>query len=178
LDGLKQADNTYQITTRALGGVQAVGAAATTVAGTTLTATGAASCAPSAGAGCLVAAGGVALTLYGIDQTKAGVTTLMDGTPSRTIGGAFVSQWLGISPEAAELVYGVAGLSPAVAEAYAINKLVNGQVAANAWARGAYTGTSVSSYEGGVYRYSLPEHVEGAIGDRPRFPIYHSPTVI
>ena len=125
LDGLKQADNTYQITTRVLGGVQAVGAAATAVAGTTITATGAASCAPSAGAGCLVAAGGAALTLYSIDQTKAGVTTLMDGTPSSTIGGAFVSQWLGISPEAAELVYGIAGLSPAVAEAYAINKAVN-----------------------------------------------------
>ncbi|WP_232520322.1 hemagglutinin repeat-containing protein [Ralstonia solanacearum] len=108
-DAAKRVDNSYQLSTRTLGGVQAVGGAATAIAGGTITAGGAASCGPTAGAGCLVAAGGVALSFWGLDQAKAGVSTMISGQPQATVGGIVLQQVFGISPQAAELLYGVAG---------------------------------------------------------------------
>lgn len=108
-DAAKRVDNTYQLGTRTLGGVQAVGGAATAIAGGTITAGGAASCGPTAGAGCLAAAGGVALSFWGLDQAKAGVATMISGQPQATVGGIVLQQVFGISPQAAELLYGVAG---------------------------------------------------------------------
>ncbi|MDO3594304.1 DNA/RNA non-specific endonuclease, partial [Ralstonia pseudosolanacearum] len=108
-DAAKRVDNAYQLSTRALGGVQAVGGTATAIAGGTITAGGAASCGPTAGAGCLAAAGGVALSFWGLDQAKAGVATLISGQPQATVGGIVLQQVFGISPQAAELLYGVAG---------------------------------------------------------------------
>ncbi|BEU69854.1 hemagglutinin repeat-containing protein (plasmid) [Ralstonia pseudosolanacearum] len=108
-DAAKRVDNAYQLSTRALGGVQAVGGTATAIAGGTITAGGAASCGPTAGAGCLAAAGGVALSFWGLDQAKAGVATMISGQPQATVGGIVLQQVFGISPQAAELLYGVAG---------------------------------------------------------------------
>ncbi|BCL99560.1 hypothetical protein MAFF211491_40120 (plasmid) [Ralstonia solanacearum] len=108
-DAAKRVDNTYQLSTRAMGGLQAAGGTATAIAGGTITAGGAASCGPTAGAGCLAAAGGVALSFWGLDQAKAGVSTMISGQPQATVGGIVLQQVFGISPQAAELLYGVAG---------------------------------------------------------------------
>lgn len=108
-DATARVDNEYQLSTRAFGGLQAVGGGASALAGGSIAAGGAAACAPTAGASCLAAAGGVALTFWGLDQYKAGVTTMISGQPQATVGGIVLQQVFGISPAAAELLYGVAG---------------------------------------------------------------------
>ncbi|WP_211468421.1 hypothetical protein, partial [Collimonas silvisoli] len=107
-DAGKRINNTYQITTRTLGTLQAVGGAATAVAGAGITAGGAITC-PETGVGCLVAAGGVALTGWGLDQSKAGVSTSINGQVQPTIGGQALQSMFGISSGAAELLYGMVG---------------------------------------------------------------------
>ncbi len=144
-DAAKRVDNTYQLGTRTLGGVQAVGGAATAIAGGTITAGGAASCGPTAGAGCLAAAGGVALSFWGLDQAKAGVATMISGQPQATVGGIVLQQVFGISPQAAELLYGMAGLTPGVTQAVLANRVVNAEAAANAAARGTYSTTAADA---------------------------------
>ena len=147
LDSATRVDNTYQVTTRVMGGVQAVGGAATAVAGAGVTAGGAVTC-PETGVGCLVAAGGVVMTGYGIDQTKAGVGTMLTGQQQPTLGGQLIQQMLGVSPGTAELMYGLAGLTPAAVEATLANKAVNAQIAANAAARNSYAASSTALPEG------------------------------
>ncbi|WP_013208490.1 VENN motif pre-toxin domain-containing protein [Ralstonia solanacearum] len=144
-DAAKRVDNTYQLGTRTLGGVQAVGGAATAIAGGTITAGGAASCGSTAGAGCLAAAGGVALSFWGLDQAKAGVATMISGQPQATVGGIVLQQVFGISPQAAELLYGMAGLTPGVTQAVLANRVVNAEAAANAAARGTYSTTAADA---------------------------------
>lgn len=107
-DAGKRINNTYQITTRTLGTLQAVGGAATAVAGAGITAGGAITC-PETGLGCLVAAGGAALTGWGVDQSKAGVSTSINGQVQPTIGGQALQNMFGISSGAAELLYGMVG---------------------------------------------------------------------
>ncbi|HJV75948.1 MAG TPA: hemagglutinin repeat-containing protein [Noviherbaspirillum sp.] len=124
IDATKRINNTYQITTRALGGLQAVGGAVTTVAGAGVTAAGAVTC-PETGIGCLAAAGGTAMMGYGLDQSKAGVGTVASGQQQPTLGGQLLQQMLGVSPQTAELMYGLAGLTPAAVEATLANQAAN-----------------------------------------------------
>lgn len=147
LDGAKRVDNTYQITTRVAGGLQAVGGATTAVTGAGITATGAVTC-PETGVGCLAAAGGAVVTGYGIDQSKSGVDTMITGQQQPTLGGQLIQQMLGVSPGTAELMYGLAGLTPAAVEVVLANKAVNAQVAANAAARNVSTTSSTALPEG------------------------------
>ncbi len=125
--------------------MQAVGGAVTAFAGGSITAGGAASCGPTAGAGCLAAAGGVALSFWGLDQAKAGVATMISGQPQATVGGIVLQQVFGISPQAAELLYGMAGLAPGVGQAVLANRVVNAEAAANAAARATYSTTAADA---------------------------------
>jgi len=79
----------------------------------------------------------------------AGLRTAWSGTPKATLGGLALQQLTGISQDNAELSYGLLGLSPVAMEAYALNKAVNVEAAANAWARGTYAGsiTHISGVE-------------------------------
>lgn len=125
-DATTRMDNTYQVSTRAMGGLQAIGGGASAVAGGTLATGGAAACGPTAGASCLAAAGGVALTFWGLDQAKAGVGTMISGQPQATVGGIVLQQVFGISPEAAELLYGVAGGAAGIAGDIALARMAPG----------------------------------------------------
>ncbi|MDB0524424.1 hypothetical protein LBW55_22710 [Ralstonia solanacearum] len=155
-DAAKRVDNTYQLGTRTLGGVQAVGGAATAIAGGTITAGGAASCGPTAGAGCLAAAGGVALSFWGLDQAKAGVATMISGQPQATVGGIVLQQVFGISPQAAELLYGVAGGVGGIAADAALARQAGAVVAksgaADATAANGQRGPNPGAIQGGRYR--------------------------
>ncbi|WP_052949764.1 hemagglutinin repeat-containing protein [Dyella japonica] len=112
LDNLTYVNNSYgHPFTRAGGALQAVGGAASAATGTVLAAGGAAACPESLGAGCGVAVGGTALAVWGVDQTQAGVRTAWNGAPTQTIGGYVLQQAFGISPQAAELLYGAVGVA-------------------------------------------------------------------
>lgn len=151
-DAATRVDNTYQLSTRALGGVQAVGGAATAMAGGSITAGGAAACGPTAGASCLVAAGGVALSFWGLDQAKAGVGTMISGQPQATVGGIVLQQVFGISPHAAELLYGLAGGTAGIVADAALAKqaatVLGKGTAADASAANSQRGPNLGQYKG------------------------------
>jgi filamentous hemagglutinin len=100
--------------------VQAGAGAVMTVSGLAGVATGSATCLPTVGAGCAVVAGGVGATLYGADQVSAGVKTVWEGADQATLGGTLSAAALGISPQAGEALYGLAGLTPMVIKGGAI----------------------------------------------------------
>jgi filamentous hemagglutinin len=64
---------------------------------------GVGSCAETFGLGCLFAA-------WGADQAQAGASYVWTGSPAQTFGGLVLSQIPGVTPEAAELLYGAAGI--------------------------------------------------------------------
>ena len=88
------------------------------------------------------------------------VGRVFSGTPQSTLGASLISKVTSASPEQAELTYGLLGLSPAVVEGVSINKAINLEAAANAWAKGTYTGESSTGYNGSVYRYSDPTYAD------------------
>jgi len=134
--------------TRVTGAVQAVG-------GVVGMAGGAAMC--TTGVGCV---GGAVLATVSADYGAAGLTQAITGNTQIT-NGELVLQSLGLSPQVAAITYALVGLSPAAVDALMVNRAVNAQVAANAWVRGTYNGTSTTSFTGNVYRYTLPEYSEG-----------------
>lgn len=145
------------------GGVlQAVGGLVGGAAASGLIATGGGTCVGT-GVGCMAAAGGVGLGFWSADQIAAGVGTAVKGSQQPTaVGGVILPRLTGWSAETTELGYGLVGLSPLAWEAYALNRLVNAQAAANAWTRGTYTGSSAIQYEGRVYRFSDPAYADKA----------------
>lgn len=109
-DTLTYINNSYgHPFTRVGGGLQAVGGIGATVTGGAAVATGAAGCPETLGGGCALAAGGALLTGWGLDQTQAGGRTVWNGTSTQTFGGQAIQQAFGISPQAAELMYGALG---------------------------------------------------------------------
>lgn len=74
----------------------------------------------------MAAAGGVALTFWGLDQAKSGVATMISGQPQATVGGIVLQQVFGISPAAAELLYGVAGGAAGIAGDIALARAAAG----------------------------------------------------
>jgi filamentous hemagglutinin len=151
-DAATRVDNSYQLSTRALGGVQAVGGGTTALAGGSITAGGAAACGPTAGASCLVAAGGAALTFWGLDQAKAGVDTMISGQPQATVGGIVLQQVFGISPQAAEMLYGLAGGTAGIVADAALAKqaatVLGKGAAADASAASSQRGPNLGQYKG------------------------------
>ena len=137
LDQASLANNTYQIGTRATGALQATGGVLTGAVGVGMVVTGGASCLET-GVGCLALAGGTALTGWSADQTKAGWTAATTGQPQQTLGGSALSQLFGISPQAGEMLYGLAGLSPATVEAVSLNRAASLYGAANSAAGTTY----------------------------------------
>lgn len=113
-DKAEAVDEKYAITIRTGGALQAVGGAATAVAGY-----GGATLACTTGVGCIPAAmGGTALATYGLDNLYAGTNTLIDGKNHRTWGADAISQVFGISAESAELLYSLpsmgGGIKPTI----------------------------------------------------------------
>jgi filamentous hemagglutinin len=88
----------------------------------------------------------------GVKQTATGNATLPYGEQ--------VLQSLGLSPQAAAYTYAVLGMTPAAVDAVIVNRAINAQAAANAWARGTYTGESAITVEGRVYRFSDPKFAD------------------
>lgn len=141
LDHLSQ----NKVGTRAGGTLQAVGGGA-------MIAGGAAGC--TTGVGCVL---GAATIVVGADNLKAGATTAMTGNPTQTAGEQVLTS-LGMSPQAASITYSVLGLTPTGVEAALTYRSVNAQAAANAWAKGTYTGQSATDFNGRVYRFSDPNY--------------------
>jgi len=111
-DGATLFDNSYgHPITRAGGALQAVGGGVTAATGAVLAAGGAAACPESLGAGCGVAISGTAIAFWGADQAQAGSRTAWNGSPTQTIGGYALQQAFGISPQAAEMLYGAVGVA-------------------------------------------------------------------
>ncbi|MBX3654967.1 MAG: hemagglutinin repeat-containing protein [Ramlibacter sp.] len=122
-----------------------------------------------AGAGVAGVVGSAALCTSGLGCLAAGVTgtvsadyavagAIQAGTGRATTPyGEQVLQSLGLSPGAAALAYGMTGLAPLLGQAVIVTRLVNAEAAAATWARGTYEGTSAATFEGTVYRVSLPE---------------------
>ncbi|RUL68622.1 hemagglutinin repeat-containing protein, partial [Dyella choica] len=117
------------IGTRALGAAQFVGGELEAVGGLATAMT----C--ETGLGCAVSA---YLTGAGLDNAAAGYNAAQTGHPTATLGQQG-GQALGLSPDAAALVYGATQLAPVGIEAYTANAAVKAQVAANAAARATYT---------------------------------------
>jgi filamentous hemagglutinin len=149
LDKASLLNNTYQVGTRTTGAVQAAGGVMTGAVGVGMVVTGGATCLET-GVGCLAAAGGTALTGWSADQTKAGWNAMTSGEPQQTLGGAALSQLFGISPQAGELLYGVAGLAPAAVEAVALNRAADAYGASQTAARATY-GASQTAPTGTVF---------------------------
>ena len=110
-DGVTRINSQYAVLTRLGGTVQALGGTAASIAGSAIAGTGLATCAPSAGLGCLAVAGGGLLALWGSDQLAAGTLAVASGVPRYTLGAHLLSEISGISLEAAELWYSVAGFA-------------------------------------------------------------------
>jgi hypothetical protein len=91
--------------TQFLGGLQAVGGGAQAVGGGALVGGGLAACGATFGGGCVVAAIGGLQMLSGWDNVKTGTETALDAKPHTTVGGELLQQ-TGLSPGAAELLYG------------------------------------------------------------------------
>ncbi|VVE76424.1 tRNA nuclease CdiA-2 [Pandoraea anapnoica] len=91
---------------RASGVAQAMAGGLTAVAGTVMTVGGGVTCAPSAGLGCVAAAGGVALTGVGLDNLNAGLQTAITGTYTPTAGATLVGAILPVDAQTAEAIYG------------------------------------------------------------------------
>jgi filamentous hemagglutinin len=113
---------------RTLGGLQMVGGALEFTGGVFAAAT----C--GTGFGC---AASMYLTGAGFDNAMAGSSTLVNGPYTATLGEQGL-QWVGLSPKAASLVYGISQMVPAGVEGYAINVAADAQAAANAAARQSY----------------------------------------
>ena len=109
-DTFNYANNKYSITHNVVAGLQVVGGGAGAIAGSTMIAAGAATCAPTVGAGCAGVVGGLALSLWGADQIAAGTKAIASGAPQYTLGAHLIAQVTGISPAAAELWYAIPGV--------------------------------------------------------------------
>jgi filamentous hemagglutinin len=145
--GQKLQDNwsANKMGTRTLGAAQGVAGVAGVIGSGALC---------TSGLGC--AAGAITGTISA-DYAVAGVKQAATGN-TQTPYGEQVLQSLGLSPEAAAWTYAALGLAPAGVEAVAVNRAVNLNTAANAWARGTYTGQSPITHEGRVYRFSDPKY--------------------
>ncbi|WP_343239069.1 hemagglutinin repeat-containing protein, partial [Stenotrophomonas sp.] len=113
---------------------------------------------------------GCAAALYmagsGLDNSRAGYLTMTNGEQAHTLGG-LAFQKLGLSAQAAEIVYGLTQLAPAAAGAVVMNRAVDIESAANAWARGTYNGASAVGYDGRVYRFSDPKWINSTFDVHP-----------
>lgn len=105
LDKTSKANETYGVSTRIGGALQATGGALISASSTASAIT---ACAGSSGLACGGAAAlGAIGTSYGVDQANAGVKSLLTGKNYSTYGSQLLSQMTGISPETAEAVYGL-----------------------------------------------------------------------
>ncbi len=142
-DAASRANNTYQITTRVSGGVQGIGGAIGAGAAYTSAGGSAAAC-PVTGLSCVAAVGlGMAGTAS-LDFSLAGFNTMVSGRHTSTAFTPLISNTLGISPQAAELLEGGIALIPGAVDAYAINQSLNAQKTYNALVSASYEADSAA----------------------------------
>ncbi|OOF47999.1 hypothetical protein BKK54_11260 [Rodentibacter genomosp. 1] len=98
LDQATRIDSKYGVTTRAGGGVQAIGGVSAVAFGTGLCETG---------IGC---AAGIPVVAYGADHAYTGAKAMVTGKPQYTMGGQLLSQMTGLTPELANLAYDLPNL--------------------------------------------------------------------
>jgi filamentous hemagglutinin len=115
-DSAKKFNNEYQVTTRGAGMLQMVGGTMVAVESSAMVVTGGASCPETFGAGCLVAAAGIGGVAWGSDQIQAGANTAYYGRMQPTLGGYMLEEMTGMSPQTAELVYGMVGVGPVLTQ--------------------------------------------------------------
>ncbi|KVU84298.1 cell surface protein [Burkholderia ubonensis] len=149
LDRWNDAYDRNQVSNRLVGAVQGVGSVA---AGAGALAGGCATV-----AGCAL---GAAVAVGAADYAKAGFTQMLSGNVTATYGEQAL-QSLGMSPNGAALAYGALNLGGAAVQTVIAGRAVDAAAAANAWARGTYTGSSSVQYSGELYRYTMPEYAEG-----------------
>ncbi|WP_157692391.1 hypothetical protein [Granulibacter bethesdensis] len=109
IDALSAFDSGHgRVLTKGMATLQVAGGYTASVTGRALTISGITSCAASFGSGCMVAAGGIVLSGWAADQVAAGLMTI-SGHPTGTFGAQALVSVFGMSPGAAELLYGMAG---------------------------------------------------------------------
>jgi hypothetical protein len=117
------------VTPRIGGGLQVIGGFATGLASRGLIAVGAVACPETLGAGCAAALLGASGMVWSADQVSSGLITVATGRATPTLGGKLVSNILGVSEGAGELINGVLGLSPLAVEAALANGIIKIPVA-------------------------------------------------
>ncbi|WP_294989962.1 hemagglutinin repeat-containing protein [uncultured Stenotrophomonas sp.] len=136
-DWWKESPGLQDAAVRTGGALQATGGYVTAVAGAGTTAVGGATCFET-GVGCFALVGGTAMLAWGADNMAAGGKTWAYGKSQPTAGGLGISALTGMSPQDAEFTYSLFGMAPAGAQAYALNRAVNLEIAENAYARATY----------------------------------------
>lgn len=94
------------------------------------------------------------------DNMVAGGATWAYGKQQPTAGGLGIAALTGMSPENAELTYSLFGVAPVAVQAYLLNKSINVQSAADAWARGTYSVGVGVDFDGRVFRFSDPRFAQ------------------
>ncbi|HEM7875019.1 RES family NAD+ phosphorylase [Burkholderia contaminans] len=148
LDRLSDTYDRNQVSNRLVGAVQGVGSVAV--------AAGAVTGGCASVAGCAL---GAAIAVGAVDYAKSGFTQMMSGNLTPTYGEQAL-QSLGMSPTGAALVYGALNLGGAAIQTVIAGRAIDATAAANAWAKGTYTGSSSAEYSGPLYRYQLPKYAD------------------
>ncbi|MEK6369219.1 MAG: hemagglutinin repeat-containing protein, partial [Burkholderia gladioli] len=148
LDRLSDTYDRNQVSNRLVGAVQGVGSVAV--------AAGAVTGGCASVAGCAL---GAAVAVGAVDYAKSGFTQMMSGNLTPTYGEQAL-QSLGMSPTGAALVYGALNLGGAAVQTVIAGRAIDTAAAANAWAKGTYTGSSSAEYSGPLYRYQLPKYAD------------------
>ncbi len=148
LDRLSDTYDRNQVSNRLVGAVQGVGSVAV--------AAGAVTGGCASVAGCAL---GAAIAVGAVDYAKSGFTQMMSGNLTPTYGEQAL-QSLGMSPTGAALVYGALNLGGAAVQTVIAGRAIDATAAANAWAKGTYTGSSSAEYSGPLYRYQLPKYAD------------------
>jgi hypothetical protein len=153
VDALKRWNNTYGVTTRTVGGLQVIGGYATGLASSGLIATGTAACLETLGLECAAALLGATGAVWSADQVRSGLITVGTGRATPTLGGKLVSNILGVSEGAGELINGVLGLSPMAVNAALAKGIIKIPVAASKVGATAGTVGASSTVKVGTIAY-------------------------
>jgi len=125
--GYQSLDRRYQVTTRVMGGVQAVGGGAEMLLGATMAGVGVAGTPVTAGASNIATVGGAIMFAAGADNMVAGARSVVNGRPSSTFGGRAISAATGMSSGGGELVYSVGQLGAGAAGALRVPGMTAGR---------------------------------------------------
>ena len=174
-----------ELVTRAVGAGNLAAGSLGVVGGGLMVVGGIPAC-PTTGIGCAAVPLGIGIAALSNQQAQDGSKALL-GSYVSTEGQRVIDSFnpltypgerdpllnLGLETAKLGLIVGAAkvipkGLAAAEDAVASIGKGVNGQSAANAWAKGTYTGESAITYEGTVYRYTDPKYANTTWEIHPR----------